>query len=65
MVYETKSLTLEQVDELYLKVDHAWQSKGFVPSVHAFRDDGDMSTSLLMEKPKWLKLMKIPFNDSL
>lgn len=42
MVYETKSLTLEQVDELYLKVDHAWQSKGFVPSVHAFRDDGDI-----------------------
>ena len=42
LVYETKSLTLEQVDELYLKVDHAWQSKGFVPSVHAFRDDGDI-----------------------
>jgi len=33
MIYETKGLSLEQVDELYAKVDHAWQSKGFVPTV--------------------------------
>ena len=32
-IYETKGLSLEQVDELYAKVDHAWQSKGFVPTV--------------------------------
>lgn len=38
-VYETKGLTLEQVDELYLKVDNAWQSKHFVPSTHAFREE--------------------------
>ncbi|KAG7664396.1 uncharacterized protein J8A68_002069 [[Candida] subhashii] len=38
-VYETKGLTLEQVDELYLKVDNAWKSKGFVPTEHAFRDE--------------------------
>jgi len=33
MIYETKGLSLEQVDELYAKVPHAWQSNGFVPSV--------------------------------
>jgi MFS transporter, SP family, sugar:H+ symporter len=32
-IYETKGLSLEQVDELYGKVDKAWQSKSFVPSV--------------------------------
>jgi len=32
-IYETKGLALEQVDELYAKVDKAWQSKGFVPTV--------------------------------
>lgn len=37
MIYETKGLALEQVDELYAKVPHAWQSKGFVPSV-SFQD---------------------------
>ncbi|KAF2874819.1 high affinity glucose transporter RGT2 [Massariosphaeria phaeospora] len=33
LIYETKGLALEQVDELYAKVGHAWQSPGFVPSV--------------------------------
>jgi len=33
MIYETKGLALEQVDELYAKVPHAWKSKGFVPTV--------------------------------
>lgn len=33
MVYETKGLSLEQVDELYAKVAVAWRSKGFVPTV--------------------------------
>ncbi|KAK5958514.1 Plasma membrane low glucose sensor [Knufia fluminis] len=36
-VYETKGLSLEQVDELYAKIPHAWQSKGFVPTVN-FQD---------------------------
>jgi sugar porter (SP) family MFS transporter len=36
-IYETKGLSLEQVDELYAKVDKAWQSKGFVPTLH-FQD---------------------------
>ncbi|KAF2435784.1 general substrate transporter [Tothia fuscella] len=33
MIYETKGLSLEQVDELYAKVPQAWKSKGFVPTV--------------------------------
>lgn len=33
-IYETKGLSLEQVDELYAKIPHAWQSSGFVPSVN-------------------------------
>ncbi|KZF26083.1 general substrate transporter [Xylona heveae TC161] len=32
-IYETKGLSLEQVDELYAKVGHAWHSKGFVPTI--------------------------------
>jgi SP family sugar:H+ symporter-like MFS transporter len=36
-IYETKGLSLEQVDELYSKVDKAYKSKDFVPSV-SFRD---------------------------
>jgi MFS transporter, SP family, sugar:H+ symporter len=37
LIYETKGLTLEQVDELYEIVDKAWQSKAFRPMVH-FRE---------------------------
>ncbi|KAH8724824.1 glucose transporter-like protein [Phaeosphaeriaceae sp. PMI808] len=33
MIYETKGLTLEQVDELYGVVNKAWKSKAFVPQV--------------------------------
>ena len=33
LIYETKGLSLEQVDELYGKVSKAWQSPGFVPTV--------------------------------
>ncbi|KAJ8108560.1 hypothetical protein OPT61_g8090 [Boeremia exigua] len=40
MIYETKGLSLEQVDELYGKVSKAWQSPGFVPSV-SFQDVQD------------------------
>lgn len=38
-IYETKGLSLEQVDELYESVSKAWKSKGFVPSAHAFREE--------------------------
>jgi SP family sugar:H+ symporter-like MFS transporter len=33
MIYETKGLSLEQVDELYEVVSKAWQSKNFRPQV--------------------------------
>jgi SP family sugar:H+ symporter-like MFS transporter len=33
-IYETKGLSLEEVDELYAKVSVAWRSSGFVPSVN-------------------------------
>ncbi|KAJ5081227.1 Major facilitator-type transporter ecdD [Penicillium angulare] len=43
-IYETKGLSLEQVDELYAKVPVAWKSKGFVPSVH-YTDVRDVAGS--------------------
>ncbi|KAK6532472.1 High-affinity glucose transporter rgt2 [Arthrobotrys megalospora] len=33
-IYETKGFTLEQVDEIYAKVPHAWKSPGFEPTVN-------------------------------
>ncbi|KAI4651561.1 hypothetical protein J4E85_011453 [Alternaria conjuncta] len=41
MIYETKGLSLEQVDELYGKCSQAWKSPGFVPSI-SFQDVQDM-----------------------
>ncbi|KAH1354085.1 hypothetical protein KXW30_008311 [Aspergillus fumigatus] len=41
-IYETKGLSLEQVDELYGKVSKAWKSSGFVPTVH-FTDVRDVA----------------------
>lgn len=38
MIYETKGLSLEQVDEMYEKVNRAWRSPGFVPTV-SFREE--------------------------
>ncbi|KAK6543542.1 High-affinity glucose transporter rgt2 [Orbilia ellipsospora] len=33
-IYETKGFTLEQVDEIYAKMPHAWKSPGFQPTVN-------------------------------
>lgn len=33
LIYETKGLSLEQVDELYGKCSKAWQSKSFRPTI--------------------------------
>jgi SP family sugar:H+ symporter-like MFS transporter len=33
MIYETKGLSLEQVDELYGVVNRAWKSKQFTPQL--------------------------------
>lgn len=43
-IYETKGLTLEQVDELYGIVSKAWKSKSFRPQV-SFRDVEDAGKS--------------------
>lgn len=32
MVYETSKISLEQIDEMYERVNHAWKSKNFQPS---------------------------------
>lgn len=32
-VYETQGLSLEQIDELYGKIDKAWKSRSFVPTI--------------------------------
>ncbi|KIW26233.1 uncharacterized protein PV07_09346 [Cladophialophora immunda] len=51
-IYETKGLSLEQVDELYEKVPHAWQSAGFVPTV-SFAEVQQRSMSLVdNDKPE-------------
>lgn len=41
-IYETKGLSLEQVDELYGKVSKAWQSEGFVPTI-SFQEVQDVT----------------------
>ncbi|KAK0630070.1 general substrate transporter [Bombardia bombarda] len=42
MVFETSKLSLEQIDEMYERVDHAWNSKNFEPhwSFQQMRDFG-------------------------
>ena len=44
MIYETKGLALEQVDELYGVVSKAWQSKSFRPQL-SFVDVDQMQDS--------------------
>ncbi|ETS80973.1 glucose transporter rco-3 [Pestalotiopsis fici W106-1] len=42
MVYETSKISLEQIDEMYERVDHAWNSHKFEPSwsFQQLRDEG-------------------------
>lgn len=42
MVYETSKISLEQIDEMYERVSHAWDSKNFEPSwsFQQMLDDG-------------------------
>lgn len=51
LIYETKGLSLEQVDELYGVVGKAWQSKKFRPQV-SFQDveDKGVGRSLSMSE---------------
>jgi len=49
MIYETKGLTLEQVDELYGIVSKAWKSKQFRPAVNFTDVDEGMRRMSLKE----------------
>jgi len=44
MVYETSKISLEQIDELYERIDHAWLSTKFQPS-WSFQDIRDETTA--------------------
>ncbi|TVY73250.1 putative glucose transporter rco-3 [Lachnellula suecica] len=50
MVYETKGLSLEEVDELYERVGNAWSSNNFVPEMK-FRDMGGEGADVEKVKP--------------
>ncbi|KAL1616201.1 Plasma membrane low glucose sensor [Diplodia seriata] len=47
LIYETKGLSLEQVDELYNTVGKAWQSQGFRPQI-SFQDVDDVANGQKM-----------------
>jgi len=48
MVYETSKISLEQIDEMYERVDHAWNSKSFQPSwsFQEMRDGGASASGI-------------------
>jgi len=48
MVYETSKISLEQIDEMYERVDHAWNSKSFQPSwsFQEMRDEGGSTSGI-------------------
>jgi sugar porter (SP) family MFS transporter len=48
MVYETSKISLEQIDEMYERVDHAWNSKAFQPSwsFQEMRDEGASASGI-------------------
>lgn len=48
MVYETSKISLEQIDEMYERVDHAWNSKSFQPSwsFQEMRDEGASTSGI-------------------
>lgn len=48
MVYETSKISLEQIDEMYERVEYAWQSKNFQPSwsFQEMRDEGASASGI-------------------
>jgi sugar porter (SP) family MFS transporter len=48
MVYETSKISLEQIDEMYERVDHAWNSNSFQPSwsFQEMRDEGSSTSGV-------------------
>jgi len=53
MVYETSKISLEQIDELYERVDRAWNSTSFQPSwsFQEMRDEGASASGIQPEIP--------------
>ena len=54
MVYETSKISLEQIDEMYERVDHAWNSKNFEPSwsFQQMRDFGFSDSGIPPTEPQ-------------
>jgi len=52
MVYETSKISLEQIDEMYERVDHAWHSRAFQPSwsFQEMRDGGVSASGIQLEE---------------
>lgn len=52
MVFETSKISLEQIDEMYERVDRAWNSKNFQPSwsFQEMRDEGASSSGVQLEE---------------
>lgn len=54
MVYETSKISLEQIDEMYERVDRAWHSRGFEPSwsFQQMRDFGFSESGIPPTEPQ-------------
>ncbi|KAK4193286.1 general substrate transporter [Podospora australis] len=54
MVYETSKISLEQIDEMYERVDHAWNSRDFEPSwsFQQMRDFGFSESGIPPTEPQ-------------
>jgi sugar porter (SP) family MFS transporter len=53
MVYETSKISLEQIDEMYERVDRAWKSSTFQPSwsFQEMRDEGASASGIQLDEP--------------
>jgi sugar porter (SP) family MFS transporter len=53
MVYETSKISLEQIDEMYERVEYAWNSKNFQPSwsFQEMRDEGASASGIQLAEP--------------
>lgn len=54
MVYETSKISLEQIDEMYERVDYAWNSRSFQPSwsFQEMRDEGASASGIQLAEPE-------------
>jgi len=54
MVYETSKISLEQIDEMYERVEHAWNSRSFEPSwsFQQMRDFGFSESGIPPTEPQ-------------